>query len=118
MFKFKAEYGFQLCYISDPDFPENSKVSRFMMVEYKNKICQEEETECKWQLQGDIDMELAPPTPDSPLGEWTRVRFKKNSEASELGKKLFLRKKHYIECNSFKNFKKTVQCYFLRNFTN
>ncbi|CAL4401847.1 DEP domain-containing protein [Caenorhabditis elegans] len=75
MFKFKAEYGFQLCYISDPDFPENSKVSRFMMVEYKNKICQEEETECKWQLQGDIDMELAPPTPDSPLGEWTRITY-------------------------------------------
>ncbi|CAO4384869.1 unnamed protein product [Caenorhabditis nigoni] len=44
-----------------------------MMVEYKDTSCSEDETECVWQLQGNIDMELATSTPDAPLGEWTMI---------------------------------------------
>lgn len=72
----KSQYGFQLCYIVDPEAkPWDEKISRFMMVEYKDSICSEDETECVWQLQGNIDMELAPFSADSPLGEWTRITY-------------------------------------------
>lgn len=74
--KHKSYYGFQLCYVTDPDAPPRTeKVSKFMMVEYKDSICSEDETECVWQLQGNIDMELAPFSADSPLGEWTRITY-------------------------------------------
>lgn len=74
--KHKSYYGFQLCYITDPDTPLRSdKMSKFMMVEYKDSICSEDETECVWQLQGNIDMELASFSTDSPLGEWTRITY-------------------------------------------
>lgn len=74
--KYKSQYGFQLCYVSDPDSTAKSlKWSRFMMVEYKDTICSEDETECVWQLQGNIDMELAPTSADAPLGEWTRITY-------------------------------------------
>ncbi|UMM25614.1 hypothetical protein L5515_005357 [Caenorhabditis briggsae] len=74
--KQKSQYGFQLCYVCDPESTAKSlKVSRFMMVEYKDTICSEDETECVWQLQGNIDMELATSTPDAPLGEWTRITY-------------------------------------------
>lgn len=67
-------YGFQLCHIAEPGAPVVvSKVSRFMMVEYSYSICDEDETECVWKQQGDIDMELAPLSIDAPLGEWSRV---------------------------------------------
>uniref|UniRef100_A0A1I7TWQ8 DEPDC5_CTD domain-containing protein n=1 Tax=Caenorhabditis tropicalis TaxID=1561998 RepID=A0A1I7TWQ8_9PELO len=72
----KTQYGFQLCYVTTPNAkPPTDKIPKFMMVEYKDAICNEDETECVWQLQGNIDMELAPFSADSPLGEWTRITY-------------------------------------------
>uniref|UniRef100_A0A8R1HJG8 DEP domain-containing protein n=1 Tax=Caenorhabditis japonica TaxID=281687 RepID=A0A8R1HJG8_CAEJA len=71
-----VHYGFQLCYITDPEIPETkTKISRFIMVEYLYHICNEDQTDCVWKEQGSIDMELAALSQDSPLGEWARIYY-------------------------------------------